>query len=310
MLNDILPPLSSIAVVTVMAAVFGVLLSIAMLKLKVDRDHRVAVIREALPGANCGACGLPGCSAYATKIVEDKFGIDLCMVGGNETARAIARIMGDETPREIVRNTARVHCRGGRAETTGVFRYSGLRDCSAANGVMGGFKTCRYGCLGFGDCMRACPFNAIRMSDNGLPVVDRDACTGCGLCVPACPRGIMELAPRQNDIHVMCSNREKASVMKLGCSVGCIACRLCEKACRQALSAKFPDRDPSLIELAIRVDDFLARINYDLCIQCYECVRVCPVPVINPLAKSKKYLESANAQGPGDVRENSVEVRV
>ncbi len=131
------------------------------------------------------------------------------------------------------------------------------------------------------------------MDDNGLPVVRFDRCTGCGLCVKACPRHIITLAPKENDIHMLCMNEEKAQVMKQGCGVGCIACKLCEKACREALAEKKPGVDPAAIELAIKVDNFLARIDYDRCIQCYRCVYVCPVPVIHPLEKSKKRLESS-----------------
>ncbi|OHD68695.1 MAG: hypothetical protein A2W19_12830 [Spirochaetes bacterium RBG_16_49_21] len=216
------------------------------------------------------------------------------------------RIMGQESPTAMIANTARVHCQGGTAETAVRFLYSGLRQCTAANGVMGGFKVCRYGCLGFGDCGRACSFNAIHMGGNGLPIVDYDRCTGCGMCVMACPRNIIGLAPRQNDVHTLCNNEEKSAVMKLECSAGCIACRLCEKACRKALSEKYPDRDPSRIELAIEVDNSLARINYDRCIQCHQCVYVCPVPVINPIVRSMKFQESGD-QKPRESAPNKVE---
>jgi Na+-translocating ferredoxin:NAD+ oxidoreductase subunit B len=293
MIDLILPSIPAIAAVTALALLFGLLLSIAMLKLRVKTDPRVDRVLEALPGANCGACGMPGCSAYATRIVEETFDISLCPVGGDETARKIAGVMGIEYAGGMRSVTARVHCRGGLAETTNRFAYSGPRDCGAANGVMGGFKTCRYGCLGFGDCERACPFGAIAMSANGLPVIDPGLCTGCGLCVAACPRAIISLAPRENDIHVMCLNEEKAPVMKQGCSVGCIGCKLCEKACREALAGQSPGKDPATIVPAITVTNYCAHIDYGLCIQCYRCVEVCPVPVIDPLEKSKKYLERA-----------------
>ena len=308
MLDLIFPSVSSIAAVTLLSAVSGLLLSIALLKLRVEKDPCIERIAEALPGANCGACGLPGCSAYATRIVEEKYRIDLCVVGGSDTARKIAQIMGVESPEALVAKTARIRCQGGIAQTARRFNYGGLAECAGANGVMGGFKVCRYGCLGFGDCMRACPFDAIMMSANGLPVVDYEACTGCGLCVTACPRHIIELAPRQNDIHVLCSNREKAALMKAGCSVGCIACKLCEKACRRALSAKYPEQNPMQIELAVQVDNFLANINYTRCIQCYECVAVCPVPVIDPTGKSTKVLQSGDASAAQESTDKTIEL--
>jgi Na+-translocating ferredoxin:NAD+ oxidoreductase subunit B len=194
----------------------------------------------------------------------------------------------DAMPAATAPAKARVRCRGGIAETTDRFTYEGPRDCAAADGVIGGYKTCRYGCLGFGDCVRSCPRNAISMNENGLPDVDPVRCDACGLCVAACPRAILFLAPEKNDIHVMCNNEEKPREMKQGCSVGCIACKLCETACRGALEKRYPEKDPASIEPAIRVDNYLARIDYDLCIQCYRCVEVCPVPVIHPLARSAK----------------------
>lgn len=293
MIETIIPSIPSIVIITGLAVAFGLILSIAFIKLRVRQDPRVEKVLEALPGANCAACGMPGCSAYATRIVEEKYDIDLCPVGGSETAAKIAAIMGIEGAGAMAAVRARVRCRGGIAETTSRFFYEGPRDCAAADGVMGGHKTCRYGCLGFGDCERACPFGAITMNDNGLPEVDTLLCTGCGLCVKACPRGIIILSPEPNDIYVMCCNQEPARVMKQGCSVGCIACKLCEKACREMFAGREPEKDPAGIEPAIRVDNFLARINYDLCIQCYRCVEVCPVPVINPLSRSKKLMASA-----------------
>ncbi len=293
MIDTIIPSIYSIATLAALAVVFGLFLSIAMLKLKVTKDPRIEKVANELPGANCAACGMPGCSAYATRIVEEKFAVDLCPVGGAETAGKIAAIMGLVYAGSQAAVTARVRCHGGRAETSMRFEYGGPKTCAAAEGIMGGFKLCGYGCLGFGDCVRVCPFDAMYMDDTGLPMVRFDRCTGCGLCVKACPRKIITLAPKGNDIRVMCMNEEKAPIMKKGCSVGCIACKLCEKACREALAETKPGVDPATIELAIEVDNFLARINYDRCIQCYRCVYVCPVPVIHPLEKSKKRLESS-----------------
>ncbi len=298
MIETVFPSIPSLVTLAALAFFFGLLLSIAMQKLRVEKDPRVLEILNVLPGANCGACGMPGCSAYATRIVEEKFAIDLCPVGGGETVHAIARIMDVEPGGGMGAVTARVHCHGGHAETAGYFIYNGPKDCDAAHGAMGGFKICKFGCLGFSNCVRSCPFDAIHMNDNGIPVVDFEKCTGCGKCVSACPRSIISLEPKENDIFVTCMNEEKAPVMKKGCSVGCIACKLCEKACRQALSQRHPDRDPSQIELAIRVENFFAHIDYDICIQCYQCVYVCPVPVIHPIEKSKKLQErQAKAEG-------------
>ncbi len=290
MLETLMPSLPSILSFATIGVVFGIVLSVSKLKLKVDKDPRIEKLTEALPGANCGACGMPGCSAYATKIVEQKFEINLCPVGGAEVADKMADIMGlEKKGGTAVSLKARVHCRGGVDVTKKKFHYSGPRECAAAQTVMGGFKVCEYGCLGFGDCVRSCPFDAMYMDDNGLPVVLREKCTGCGKCVKACPRDIISLVDNRFDVYVLCRNREKAPVMKRGCAVGCIACGLCDKACREV----FKDRPE--IGTAIEVKNFLAEIDYDKCINCFKCVEVCPVPVIHPIERSKKMQKATAA---------------
>ncbi|MBN1531023.1 MAG: RnfABCDGE type electron transport complex subunit B [Spirochaetes bacterium] len=288
MLEILFPSLSSIVSLTAIGVAFGLILSISKLKLKVEKDPRIEKVLEALPGANCGACGMPGCAAYATRIVEQKFEINLCPVGGAESADAIAEIMGmEKTGGAAVALKARVHCQGGIDVTRKKFDYSGPMECLAAHNLMGGPKMCEYGCLGFGDCVRSCPFDALHMDARGIPVVDPVKCTGCGSCVRACPRGIISLVDGTIDVLVMCRNREKGPVMKKGCAVGCIACKLCEKACREV----FKDRPE--IGTAIEIRDFLAEIDYSKCINCFKCVEVCPVPVIHPIERSKKMQKGA-----------------
>jgi ferredoxin len=147
---------------------------------------------------------------------------------------------------------------------------------------MGGFKVCEYGCLGFGDCQNVCPFGAITMAGTRLPAIDRNKCTGCGNCVAECTRHIIQLVKDDVDVHIMCSNREKPAVMRLGCTVGCTGCNQCVKACTEVFN-------DNAIDSAIEINDFLACVDYSKCINCLKCVEVCPVPVINPLALSKKY---------------------
>ena len=283
MVDQIFPSISAILSLTAIGAVFGLILSVAKVKLKVDKDPRIELILDALPGANCGACGQPGCSGYASKVVLDGVDINLCPVGGDEVIHKLAGIMGLEATEGGPVVKARVHCQGGRLNTTNNFIYNGPKDCSASNNLMGGFLGCSYGCLGFGNCAKVCPFDAIVMSDNDLPVVDLEKCTGCGNCVTACPRDIISLIPENFDVWVGCMNREKGSEMKKGCSVGCIGCKMCvNKACKEVFEDN-PD-----VESAITVDSFIASINYDVCTNCYKCAEVCPVPVINPLSKAKK----------------------
>ncbi|MFW6366015.1 MAG: RnfABCDGE type electron transport complex subunit B [Spirochaetota bacterium] len=260
---------------------FGLILSVAKKKLHVEKDPRIESVENALPGANCGACGFPGCAAYAEKIVMDDADITLCPVGGGELVTMISDIMGKQgsAVRQMI---ARVHCQGGIHNTKNRFIYKGPHNCTAAQQVRGGFRVCSYGCLGLGECMTACPFHAITMSEERLPVVDPDKCTGCGKCVVACPRNIISLQPVECEVYVLCSNREKGPVMKQGCAVGCIGCKLCVvKACKLVF-ADNPD-----IDTAITVNNFLAQVNSDTCINCGRCGEVCPQNVISLPKKVK-----------------------
>jgi electron transport complex protein RnfB len=289
MFDLIFPSPYSIISITAIGMIFGLMLSLARLKLKVERDPRYEKILDLLPNANCGACGQPGCAGYARLIVEGGASITLCPATTGETIKKIADIMGIEAEAPVSRK-ARVHCQGGIVITGTRFIYTGPKSCTAAQQVMDGFKICQYGCLGLGDCIRSCPFDAIHFNEIGLPVVDMERCTGCGNCVAACPRGIIELIEERFDVYVMCKNEEKASVMKKGCTVGCIGCKRCVKACKEV----FAD-DPN-IETAITVDNFVAVIDYDLCINCYRCVEVCPVPVIHPTSRSQKKAQSEEGE--------------
>ena len=188
-----------------------------------------------------------------------------------------------ESVQSDIAMTARVMCRGGINKAYSKFLYEGPKSCKAAKSIMGGFKICEYGCLGLCDCQKACPFGAITMSAAQLPVIDIDKCTGCGNCVAECPKHIIKLVKKDIYVHIMCSNKEKPDVMKLGCTVGCTGCNLCVKACAEVFT------DNTDIDSAIEVNDFLADIDYDKCINCLKCAEVCPVPVINPLSAAKKF---------------------
>ena len=158
--------------------------------------------------------------------------------------------------------------------TTPRFAYDGPLSCTAAQQIMGGYKVCQYGCLGLGDCERSCLFDAIHLNARGIPEVNWEKCTGCGACVDACPRKIISLENEAIGVHVRCGNLEKAPVMKKGCSVGCIACNRCVKACKEVFA------DNPEIETAIEVVNFCAVINYETCINCGKCAEVCPNNVI------------------------------
>ncbi len=207
---------------------FGLLLALASRVFHVEIDPRIPEVEEALPGAQCGACGYPGCSAYAEAAVRGEAPPNLCMPGGPGVASAVAGILGLEAG-EFTPKVAVVRCRGGRREAVQRAEYHGIPDCNAAELVAGGPKGCVYGCLGFGTCVAACPFDAMAMSDNGLPVVFEDKCTGCGNCVGACPRGIMELIPRSQPVYLACVSKDKTKDVKAVCAVGCTGCKSCTR---------------------------------------------------------------------------------
>jgi len=218
--------LASIIGLGALGLLFGLILALASKKIAVEIDPRVEKILEILPGANCGACGFAGCSAYAEAIVAGKAPITECTPGGTEVVEKIATIMGVEAV-TVEPKVAVVQCKGGRKEAKQKYIYQGIEDCNAAAILAGGPKACIYGCLGLRSCVRACPFEAIIMNDNGLPVILEDRCTGCGICVDVCPRGIIKLIPRSQKVYLGCISRDKGKKVKEVCSVGCIGCSLC-----------------------------------------------------------------------------------
>lgn len=254
---------------------FGVLLSIAARIFAVKVDPKVDAIIEVLPGGNCGACGYAGCINFAEAVAEGKAPTNACIPGGEDAAKTIAAELGQEVV-ESESLIATVFCIGDNTKAADRFIYDGVEDCAVAGRFNGGFKSCSYGCLGLGNCVRACPFEAIKIDKNGLPVVDQEACTGCGLCVSACPRNLIKTLPRSDQGHlVLCSSQDRGKSVSRACSVGCIACKACVKACPQE---------------AIGMDDKLAVIDLDKCNDCGECVPVCPPGTIHPRSSIPKKL--------------------
>lgn len=241
--------------------VMGGLLAIASIKFHVDVDPRVEKVRAVLPGANCGACGIPGCDAAAEAIVEGKVPFDACVAGGHSVAEAVAAVLGLEAGERAEPVVTLLRCQGGKGNVEPRYQYQGLEDCHAANLIAGGPLACTYGCLGFGDCVRSCPFDAMEMGENGLPQIDLDKCTRCGICITTCPRDIIAFLPESAEVVNLCVSKDKGSVTRKGCKVGCIACKACEKVC-----------EPE----AIVVVDNLAVIDYSKCNSCGKCIEKCP----------------------------------
>lgn len=220
--------LSAMLVLGGMGLIFGIGLAIASRVFHVDKDARVVLVEEVLPGVNCGACGAPGCSGFAEGVVNKKYDVNGCIPGGEDTAVRIADIMGSKVD-SVTPKVAIIRCRGGDANTEKRAFYQGINECKAATLISNGDNGCVYGCLGLGSCVEVCPFDALYMGGNGLPVVYEDKCTGCGKCVEACPRNIIELLPVDKKIFIACVSKAFGKAVKKVCKVGCIGCGLCSK---------------------------------------------------------------------------------
>lgn len=243
----------------------AVILYIVSKKFYVYEDPLIAKVDEVLPAANCGGCGSPGCKAFAEKLVNSEDISDFfCPVGGNDVMKKVATLLGKEV-KEQDPTVAVLRCQGGcevRPKTT---EYQGPRSCAISSLVYGGETDCQYGCLGDGDCVAVCDFDAMYMDEEtGLPVIITDKCTSCGACVKACPRDIIEMRPRNKrdlKVFVGCLNQDKGGIARKACAVACIGCSKCQDVC---------------LKEAISMDNNLAYIDPDICTLCRKCVDVCP----------------------------------
>lgn len=274
MLNGILIP---IAIIGGMGVIFGAILGFASIIFKVEQDPKVPLIRECLPGANCGGCGFAGCDALAEAISKGDAPVNACPVGGAAVAAKVGEVMGIEAG-ESVKMTAFVKCKGTCDKAKNKYEYYGAGDCALENALNGGHKACSYGCLGDGNCVKACAFDALSIVD-GVAVVDKDKCVACGACIKACPKNLIELVPYDNNIRVACNSHDMPKPTKDNCSTGCMGCSLCAKNC------------PSE---AIVMDKFLAKVDYDKCTQCGICTTKCPTGAISDMA-AKPVAEEAAA---------------
>ncbi len=255
---------NSILTLGVLGLIFGAILAYASKKFAVEVDERVEKILDVLPGANCGGCGFPGCGGLATSIVEGKAAINACPVGGDECTSKIGDIMG-LAAEEGEKYVAKIICKGSCQVAKDKYKYEGISDCRAANSLNGGSKDCKYGCLGLGTCVAYCKFDAISIVD-GVAIINEDKCVMCGKCLEVCPKDIISKKPLTKEVVVECNSKDFGKSVKEKCSVGCIGCGLCEKACPFG---------------AIVFENKIAKIDYDKCIECMACVRKCPTKVIS-----------------------------
>jgi electron transport complex protein RnfB len=259
--------LYAVAALGGLGILFGLVLTFADKKFRVPADECFALVREAVAGANCGACGYAGCDAYSEAVVKGMAAIDLCTPGGQKTLSALAEIMQKEAT-DVEVQVARVHCQGETGVVKPRFDYSGYQTCHTAVSLSGGPNLCVWSCVGLSDCVRVCRFNAMKIV-NGIVQIDEEKCTACGMCVKECPRAVLKLLPKAARVTVRCQNAAPPREARLVCDKSCIACKRCEKACAYD---------------AIHVIDNCAIIEPEKCTLCGECVKVCPTTCIEQLA--------------------------
>ena len=247
----------------------AVILYFVAQKFKVEEDPRIDTVESILPGANCGGCGKPGCRGFAEATVKAT-SLDglFCPVGGAETMTKVAAALGMEvtvqTPQIAV-----VRCNGTCDHRQRTSQYDGYKSCAIEHSLYRGETDCTFGCLGCGDCVTACPFDAIHMDENGLPVVSEEKCVACGACVKACPRNIIELrnkGVKGRRVFVCCVNKDKGNIARKACTAACIGCGKCVKECPFE---------------AITLENNLAYIDFRKCRLCRKCVSVCPTHAIH-----------------------------
>ena len=278
-----------VGVLGVMGIVFAAILGFASKVFHVEVDERETLVLETLPGANCGACGYPGCPGYAKAVAEGSAPINLCLVGGKPVADNVADIMGVEK-QELTRMVAQVHCNGTYDNTDLLFDYEGKKDCRIIKNLGGGScKACQYSCQGCGTCKDQCEYGAISLV-NGVAVIDEEKCVACKKCIKVCPQKIIHLVPHGEKAIVRCSSYSFGKQVKDACKVGCIGCSLCTKLA------------PNEFEM----DGKLARVKYgpDFNIEnAIKAAEKCPAKCIEivghkkePVAIKVEEKETANVQ--------------
>jgi Na+-translocating ferredoxin:NAD+ oxidoreductase RNF subunit RnfB len=254
----------------VLAFILGFALGFFQDFFAVPRDPLADQVREALPGANCGACGFPGCDAYAAAVAARQTGITGCSVGGAQTAEKLSALMG--VSGTVIPTVSFLCCQGSDIRAVKKGSYTGLQTCRGAKISAGGTKLCPWGCLGFGDCVKVCKFGALSLGADGLPHFDHTKCTGCKLCTNECPQGIIRNLPRDSRGAIaLCSNHAqvKAAAVK-ACRIACIKCGLCVRSCP---------------EQCITLVNGIPLVDYAKCTSCGTCAAKCPAKVIKLLEK-------------------------
>ncbi|WP_271812633.1 RnfABCDGE type electron transport complex subunit B [Clostridium beijerinckii] len=259
-------------------AVFGFILAFANRKFAMEVNPLIHEVEDILPKGQCGACGYAGCAAYAEAVVmKDDVPPNLCVPGKDAVAKLVAEITGKKAE-EVEPRIAHVRCKGTSEKAALSYKYKGVHDCKAASLIQGGPKGCKHGCIGFGTCVSSCPFGAMTMGENGLPVVNRKKCTGCGKCEESCPKNVIQMISINARVKVDCNSKDKGAIVRKLCSAACIGCGLCAKNCSYG---------------AIQVQNNLAVVDQKICAEkCSEatCLAKCPtgaIKVANELIANK-----------------------
>ncbi|MDD3142423.1 MAG: Fe-S cluster domain-containing protein [Lachnospiraceae bacterium] len=257
-----------IAVMGLVGLFFGLVLAIANKKLAVELNPLIHLVEDVLPKGQCGGCGFAGCQAYAEAVVTDPdVAPNLCTPGKEAVAKKVSEITGKKA-KDLEERRAFVRCNNPITTAPKKYEYSGIDDCVAMSLLYFGPKSCRYGCIGHGTCAKHCPFNAIEMSETGLPVINKDRCTGCGKCESVCPKKIIEMIPANTIVEVVCSSKDRGAKAKHDCPVACIGCGICAKVCPHG---------------AVKLVDNLPIIDKHVCMKvCTDqiCVIKCPTKAI------------------------------
>ena len=283
--------LSTILTLSLLGILAAVVLYFVAQKFKVEEDPRIDEVEKMLPGANCGGCGFAGCRGMADALVKnDDISALFCPVGGGDTMKGIAAYLGKAAP-EKEPMVATVRCGGVCDKRPRTNTFDGAKSCAVASSLYVGETACAYGCLGYGDCVAACAFDAIHINpETGIAEVDAEKCTACGACVKACPKNIIELRkkwPKGRAVYVGCVSKDKGAVVMKACKAGCIGCGKCEKVCAFG---------------AITIENNLAYIDSQKCKLCRKCVNECPTGAIKlvgmePLPKTPKAPAAKAAEG-------------
>lgn len=288
-----------VLVMTAVGLVFGLILAYANRVFAVEINPLIHIVEDVLPKGQCGACGYAGCMAYAEAVVNDPdVAPNLCVPGKKPVADQVAEITG-KVAAEIEPRIAQIKCNNSMADAIKKYNYIGIEDCIAASLVQGGPKGCQYGCMGFGTCAKNCPFDALSMGENGLPIVDEAKCTGCGKCSLVCPKHVIGMTPIGAPVAVLCNSKDKGAAARKVCAVACIGCGACKKSCPYD---------------AITVENNLATVDSKICLEKCDnpiCLEKCPTGAIVPLTedaiKTAKILKEAAAKAKAEKEAQKVQ---